>query len=51
MDPGLTYLAIAYGAFFVGLAGYLYRIVCRHAELQASVDALEARAAASPDEI
>lgn len=51
MDTGLTYLAIAYGAFFVGLAGYLYRIVCRAAELQASVDALEARAAAaSPDE-
>lgn len=43
MDSGLTYLAIAYAGFFLVLAGYLARIVRRDAELQASVDALEAR--------
>lgn len=43
MDSGLTYLAIAYGGFFAVLAGYLARIVRRDAELQATVDALEAR--------
>ncbi len=44
MDTGLTYLAIAYGGFFIALAGYLFRIVRRDGELQSSVDALEARA-------
>lgn len=43
MNTGLTYLAIAYGGFFVVLAGFLYRIVSRDGQLQASVDALEAR--------
>ena len=43
MDTGLIYLAIAYGGFFAVLAGFLYRIVRRDGQLQASVDALEAR--------
>ena len=47
MNTGLTYLAIAYGGFFVVLAGFLYRIVRRDGELQASIDALEARLGAS----
>ena len=50
MEPGLIYLTIAYSGFFVALAGYLYRIVRRDAALQASVKALEARAAANTDE-
>ena len=50
MEPGLIYLTIAYGGFFMALAGYLYRIVRRDAELQASVDALEVRAATNTDE-
>ena len=50
MEPGLIYLTIAYSGFFVALAGYLYRIVRRDAALQASVKALEARAASNTDE-
>ena len=50
MEPGLIYLTIAYSGFFVALACYLYRIVRRDAELQASVKTLEARAAANTDE-
>lgn len=45
-DTGLIYLAIAYGGFFIVLAGFLSFIVKRDSELQATVDALEARAAA-----
>jgi hypothetical protein len=47
VDTGLIYLAIAYGGFFAVLAGFLYRIVRRDGQLQASVDALEARLEAS----
>jgi hypothetical protein len=48
VDTGLTYLAIAYAGFFIALAGFLFRIVRRDGELQASVDALEARAGNDP---
>jgi|TARA_B100001964_G_scaffold151753_1_gene167004 hypothetical protein len=47
VETGLTYLAIAYGGFFALLAGYVFRIARRNDELQASVEALEVRAAAS----
>jgi hypothetical protein len=47
VDTSLTYLAIAYGGFFAVLAGFLYRIVSRDSQLQASVDALEARLGSS----
>jgi hypothetical protein len=40
MESGLTYLAVAYGGFFVLLAAYLMRIVKRNEQLQQDVESL-----------
>lgn len=40
MESGLTYLAVAYGGFFVLLAAFLLRIVKRNEQLQQEVDDL-----------
>lgn len=42
-SSGLTYLAVAYGVFFILLALYLARLARRQQELQAAVEELEAR--------
>ena len=42
-SSGLTYLAVAYGGFFLLLAGFLGRLWRRERELQAAVDELEGR--------
>lgn len=44
-SSGLTYLAVAYGVFFLLLAGFLSRLWRRERELQAAVDELEGRLA------
>lgn len=40
MDANLSYLAIAYGGFFLLLAFYLRRIVRRDEELHDAIEAL-----------
>lgn len=42
-SSGLTYLAVAYGVFFLLLAAFLGRLWRRQRELQAAVDELEGR--------
>jgi len=43
VDPGFTYLAIAYSGFFVVLAAFVVRLQRRSRELERDVESLQQR--------